>query len=120
MQKMQEGQDLQNQISDLQNDVSDLQSQIAQKDSQIQGLQQQVSDLETLVGPIRKGDWNLIKTFQGSSGVKTDYFYVGGTDLRINWTWSSSAEEYAVFSIYVYKEGQTISTEMFFNLQTSH
>jgi len=110
-------QDLENQINALQGQVSDLQNQIAQKDSQIQALQQQVSDFENLLGPIKKGDWNLIETFQGSSGLNTDYFYVGGTDLRINWTWASSVEEYASFSISLYKEGQAIWTEWFFNLQ---
>src|SRR3989337_397902 len=78
-------QNLQNQINDLQNQVNDLQNQINQKNNQIQTLQGQVDELQTLLGPIRKGAWNLIKTFQGSSGVKTDYFYIGGTELRINW-----------------------------------
>jgi hypothetical protein len=95
----------------------DLQNQIAQKDSQIQALQQKVSDLETLLGPIKKGDWNLIKTFQGSSGVKTDYFYVGGSELRISWTWVSSNEQYASFNIYLYKQGQSSYTEAFLFLQ---
>lgn len=110
-------QDLQNQINNLQSQVDDLQNQIAQKDSQIQALQEQVSDLETLLGPIRKGAWNLIETFQGSSGLKTDYFYVSGADLRINWTWVSSIEQIASFGIYLYKQGQTVYTEAFLFLQ---
>ena len=110
-------QDLQNQINSLQSQVDNLQNQVTQKDSQIQALQQQVSDLETLLGPIRKGDWNLIETFQGSSGLKTDYFYVAGTDLRINWTWVSSIEQFASFSISLYKQGQSIYTEAFLFLQ---
>lgn len=110
-------QDLQNQIDNLQSQVDDLQDQIGQKDSQIQALQEQISNLETLLGPIRKGAWNLIETFQGSSGLKTDYFYVSGADLRINWTWVSSVEQFAFFSIYLYKQGQTVYTEVFPYLQ---
>lgn len=110
-------QDLQNQINSLQSQVNNLQSQVTQKDSQIQTLQEQVSELETLLGPIEKGDWNLIETFQGSSGLKTDYFYAAGTDLRINWTWVSSIEEFASFSITLYRKDQTVFTEMFFDLQ---
>jgi len=37
--------------------------------------------------------------------------------LRINWKWTSSVEEYASFSIYLYKEGQTFATEMLVFLQ---
>lgn len=110
-------QDLQNQINNLQNQVSDLQNQIAQKENQIQALQQQVSELETLLGPIRKGAWNLITTFNGASGVKTDYFYVGGTDLRFNWTWASTTPKYAIFSIKLYKKGETTFTETYLFLE---
>jgi len=109
--------DLQNQIHNLENQVSNLENQISQKDSQIQTLQQQASDLEAFSGPIRKGDWNQIETFDGSSGLKTDYFYVAGTDLRIDWTWVSSIEEFATFSIYLYKQGQSVYTEAFLFLQ---
>ena len=112
-----QAQDLQNQIDNLQNQVSSLQNQITQKDSQIQTLQQEVNGLEALLGPIRKGDWNLIETLQGSSGLKTDYFHVVGTELRINWTWVSSIEQFASFSIYLYKEGQSVYTEALLFLQ---
>ena len=110
-------QDLQSQIDSLQSQVDNLQNQVTQKDSQIQTLQQQVSELETLLGPIRKGDWSLIETFQGSSGLKTDYFYVAETELRINWTWVSSVQQFASFSIYLYKQGQSVYTEAFLFLQ---
>lgn len=108
---------LQSQISQKESQIQTLQNQISEKDSQIQTLQQQVSELETLIGPIRKGDWNLVATFDGSSEVITDYFYVMGTDLRINWTWVSSYEQYAYFSTSIYKEGETFSTKSFLDLQ---
>ena len=107
----------QGQINELQSQISNLQNQITQKDSQIQTLQEQIGELESLLGPIRKGAWNLVETLEGSSDLITDYFYIAGTDLRINWTWASSVEEYASFSIILYKKGQTIYTEMFLNLQ---
>jgi uncharacterized protein YneF (UPF0154 family) len=109
-----------NNIQDLQNQVSDLQNQIAQKDSQIQALQQQLTELETILGPIRKGDWNLIKSFEGSSYlINSDYFYVSGTELRINWTWIRSDPEFGSFSIYLYQEGDEAYTEWFWDLQES-
>jgi len=108
----------------LQGQISNLQAQLTQKNSQIQQLQEQVNSLtqevtrlRALLGPIRTGAWNLIKTFQGASGFITDYFYVAGADLRINWTWRSSAEQFAGFSIYIYKEGQTVFTGAFLSLQ---
>ena len=107
---------LQNQINDLQNQNKNLQNQITQKDNQIQTLQEQVNELQALLGPIRKGAWNLIKTFQGSSDFITDYFYVASSDLRINWTWVSSAEQYAGFYINLYKQGQSVRTEHFSDL----
>jgi len=107
-------------ISQLEGQVTTLQNQISQKDNQIQTLQQQVSELENLLGPTRKGAWNLIKSFEGSSYlVNTDYFYVAGTELRINWTWIRPDPEFGSFSIYLYKEGEDVYTENFWNLQES-
>jgi len=103
---------------DLQDQIDDLQNQIAQRDSQIQVLQQEVSELETLLGPIRKGAWNLIKSFEGASAlINTNYFYVAGNDLRINWTWVRTDPEFGSFSIYLYQEGQIAYTEAFLYLQ---
>jgi len=116
--------ELERQISDLKGQVSSLQGQVDKKDSQIRTLQSQISDLtkqveelQTLLGPIERGSWDLIETFSGKSGVTTDYFYVAGTELRINWTWSSSAEEHAGFNICLYREGQTTWTSFLFDLQ---
>jgi len=98
----------QEQINNLQNQINDLQNQIAQKNSQIQ-------QLEALLGPIKKGAWNLISTFEGSSGiVTTDYFYVAGTDLRLNWTWTPGIDAYLPhITIYVYEEGQDSFAELY-------
>ena len=118
------------QISNLQAQIAALESQTSEKDSQIASLQSQISELESqidelqkLMPPIRKGEWNLITTFQGKSETTTDYYYVAGTELRINWTWASSVEEFARFGMSLYKEGQTTPTEWLFDLQkegTSH
>ena len=37
--------------------------------------------------------------------------------MRLNYTWTSTVEEFASFSISLYKKGQTIATEWLFNLQ---
>jgi len=108
---------LEEQIDSLQSQVDSKNTQISTLQSQITDLQSQIDELEALVPPLRRGEWNLVASFEGISGMKTDYFFVAGTDLRINWTWISSVEEYAGFSIYLYKEGQTVSTEMFWSLQ---
>jgi len=108
---------LANQVDDLQSQVDSKNTQISNLQSQITNLQSQIDELEALVPPVRRGEWNLIETFEGSSGWKTDYFYVTGTDLRINWTWTSTIEEFSSFSVYLYKEGQSLWTEMFYNLQ---
>ena len=101
-------QNLQEQINNLQNQINDLQNQIAQKNSQIQ-------ELEAFLGPIKKGAWNVVSTFEGSSGiVTTDYFYVMGTDLRLNWTWTPRIDAYLPYlTIYVYEEGQDSFTELY-------
>jgi len=108
---------LEGQVSSLQSQLNDKNTQIASLESQIASLQSQIEELEALVPPLRKGEWNLVDTFEGSSGLKTDYFYVAGTDLRISWTWTSSIEEFAGFGITLYREGQDIYVEMFFDLQ---
>ncbi|MDH5794644.1 MAG: hypothetical protein OEZ24_00910 [Candidatus Bathyarchaeota archaeon] len=117
-------------ITELQSDIETkvgqltaLQLQITEKNSQIAGLQNQISQLESrveelerLVSPYPAGEWNLARSFQGNSGLTTDYFYIAGTELRLNWTWSSSIEEYAEFSIYLYREGETIIAEQCISL----
>ena len=110
--------ELESEIETKDDQLTALQLQITEKNSQIAGLQNQMSQLESqveelerLVSPYPAGEWNLARSFQGNSGVTTDYFYIAGTELRLNWTWSSSMEEYAEFSIYLYREGETIFTE---------
>ena len=115
---------LQAQLDEKNTQITSLQARISEKDveitdleSQIQEKNSRISELEQLVPPYRRGEWNLIVTFQGQSETITDYFYIAGTELRINWTWTSSVEEFASFGISLYEEGQTTSTEWFFNLQ---
>lgn len=101
----------------LQDQITDLQDQLIQKDNQIQTLQNQIAELTALLGPIKKGAWNLAANFGGSSELVTDCFFVAGTELRINWTWFSGAEESVDFNVYLYKEGETNFTASFINLQ---
>jgi archaellum component FlaC len=98
------------QISGKNSEIADLQNQVSQ-------LQSQVVELRQWVSPYTEGEWNLVAFFQGNSGLTTDYFYVAGPELRLNWSWSSIVEEYAGFSIYLYREGETIITEACPSLQ---
>jgi hypothetical protein len=93
-----------------------MQDQLAQKNEQIQTLQNQIVDLETDLGTVKKGEWNVVESFGGSSGFTTEYFYVAGTELRINWVAYTGIEASIDFSISVYKEGQSEAYEAFTNL----
>jgi len=97
--------------------LTGMQNQLAQKNEQIQTLQDQIVDLESDLGTVKKGAWNVVESFGGSSGFTTDYFYVAGTELRINWLTYTFEEKSIVFSIYVYKEGQSEPLDEFTNLQ---
>lgn len=97
--------------------LTGMQNQLAQKDEQIQALEDQIVGLESDLGTVKKGAWNVVEIFGGCSGFTTDYFYVAGTELRINWIAYTGVEESIVFSIYVYKEGQSEPLEAFTGLQ---
>jgi len=97
--------------------LTSMQSQLAQKNEQIQTLEDQIVELESDLGTVKKGAWNVVKNFGGSSGFTSDYFYVTGTELRINWIAYTGVEESIVFGISVYKEGQSEALEAFTNLQ---
>ena len=85
----------------------DLQEQINILNQKIGALEKRVSNLETYSGMVQRGNYTLIASFTGSSGVTTDYFYLGKTDIRLNWTWTSRYSESSIpvfFGIYLYKE----------------
>jgi hypothetical protein len=92
------------------------QYELAQRDYQIRLLQEQIEELESLLGLTRKGTWNMVTSFGGASDLTTDYFFVAGTDLRVNWTCFSSNGS-AIFAFYVYREGHSESVGAFTNLQ---
>jgi hypothetical protein len=97
--------------------LTGMQNQLAQKDEQIQTLEDQIAGLESDLGTVRKGAWNVVESFGGSSGSITEYFYVAGTELRINWIAYTGVEASVVFGISVYKEGQSEACETFANLE---
>ena len=97
--------------------LTSMQSQLAQKDEQIQTLEDQIVGLESDLGTVKKGAWNVVESFGDCSGFTTEYFYVAGTELRINWLTYTFEEKSIVFSIYVYKEGQSEPLDEFTNLQ---
>lgn len=107
-----------NQLDELQTKLSGKDAQIADLEGQISTLQEEVNELKKLVPLYRKGEWNLIETFKGSSSMTTDYFYIAGADIRINWTWTSGVPKYAGFSFSLYKEGETIWTVFEFDLDS--
>ena len=97
--------------------LTGMQNQLAQKDERIQTLQAQIVELESDLGTVKKGAWNPVESFGDCSGFTTEYFYVAGTELRINWLTYTFEEKSIVFSIYVYKEGQSEPLDEFTNLQ---
>lgn len=94
-----------------------MQDQLTQKNGQIQTLQNQIVDLENDLGAVKKGEWNVVESFGGSSGFTTEYFYVAGTELRINWVAYTGVDASIVFGVSVYKEGQSEAYETFTNLE---
>jgi cell division protein FtsB len=98
--------ELEQKISDLEAQVANLQNQVANKDTQIADLQAQIEELEALVPPLKKGEWNTITTFTGSTGKTTELFYIPSGTWRINWTYTNGA--LAVFGFFVYPEGETV------------
>jgi len=70
--------------------VKEMQKQLVLKDDQIRNLQAQLQEIQLITGPIRRGSWNTVATFQGTRNTISDYFYAGGNELRINWTWRSN------------------------------
>jgi hypothetical protein len=97
--------------------LMDMQDQLAQRNEQIQTLEDQIAGLEGDLGTVKKGTWNVVESFGGSSGSTTEYFYVAGTELRINWVAYTGVEASIVFGISVYKEGQSEAYETFTNLE---
>jgi capsule polysaccharide export protein KpsE/RkpR len=100
-----------NQTMALQVQVNKKNSEIAALENLVEQLQSQLVELRQMVSPYTEGEWNLVGTFQGSSGLTTDYFYVAGPELLLNWSWTSSVEEYAEFNVYIYRKGETAYTE---------
>ncbi len=97
--------------------ISTKNSEIGDLLNQVSELQSQVEELKQLIPPYTRGEWNLVESFQGISGLTTDYFYIGGAELRLNWTWTSSTEEFAGFSIQLYQQGQTVIKDAWSSLQ---
>jgi len=105
--------DLQNQIKSKDTQIFNLQNQLDDKNTKISNLQSQISDLqsrikklEALVPPLRKGEWNAIITFTGSTDKTTELFHIPGGTWRINWTYTG--RELAGFSFLVYPEGEKV------------
>ena len=98
--------ELEQQINQLEQQVTDLQNQLESKNAQISNLQSQIEELEALIPPLRRGEWNTIITFTGSTGKTTELFHIPSGTWRINWTYTGG--ELAVFGFFVYPEGETV------------
>jgi len=73
---------LQGQLSSKTSEVSTLQGQITAKDAEIANLQKQLPT-------VKKGAWNLLKTFTGGGqDLTTDYFFISQNEARFNWTYT--------------------------------
>lgn len=107
-----------NQLDELQTKLSGKDAQIADLESQILTLQKEIDELKELVPPYRKGEWNLIVSLKDYSSITTDYFYIAGPSIRINWTWTSGVPQFASFSFSLYKEGETTWTAFGFDLDS--
>lgn len=100
---------LEAQIDALKGQLKEKSNEVAQLQLEITRLQSEIEKLKSLVSPLRLGEWNLIAKFNGTSSLTTDYFYVAGADLRINWTYTTLEPEYAFFSFTLTEEGETVA-----------
>ena len=98
---------LEQQISQLEEQVSAFESQVQEKDSQISNLTSQIAELEQLLPPLTKGEWNKITKFMGATSKTTELFHIPNETWRI--IWGYVGESSAVFSFFVYPEGETES-----------
>ena len=94
----------------------DMQKQLDQKDKQIGLLETQIDELENDLGAVKKGEWNVVDSFGGSSGIVTDYFFVSGNELRITWVAYNGLDESISFEIEVFKKGQNQPIDSFAGL----
>jgi len=104
---------LEQQIDQLEDQVKDLRDQLESKEEQVSNLQSQIFDLqlqieelEELVPPLRKGEWNTIVTFTGSTEKTTELFHIPSDTWRINWTYTGWGS--TLFGFTVYPEAKTI------------
>lgn len=96
--------DLRSQLKSKDAQISNLQNQLISKNTQISDLQSQIEDLKALVPPLRKGKWNAIITFTGSTSKTTELFHIPSGKWRINWTYTGG--QFAAFGFLVYQEGE--------------
>ena len=87
--------------------IFDLQNQLDQKTEQITVLENQIGELKNDLGVVKEGEWNLVDSFGGSSGIVSDYFFVSGNELRLTWAAYNGLDESLSLNIEIFKEGQT-------------
>lgn len=56
-----------------------------------------------------RGAWNLVKSYTGSTYVDSPYFYIPGSEVRLNYT-NTGDPTFALFSFYLYQQGQSAYT----------
>lgn len=93
---------LQTQIETRNTEITSLQAQVSEKESEITYLQSRIDELEALVPPYTKGEWNLLKTFSGSTERTTELFIIPSSEIKIGWDLKPGS--YASFSIWLYDE----------------
>jgi len=102
-------------ILSLQSQVADLEAQIEQKNAQITSLNDTIRALQEQIGG-RKGEYNLVATFSGEQGVTTDYFFLNQPDIMVVWNWTTSTQKPTHFTVTLYKQGQSNSTQSWADL----
>jgi len=55
------------------------------------------------------GSWHYITSFSGQGDKTTDSFKITSSKWRIKWSYTTNYPEYAMFSIFIYPKGETVS-----------
>jgi len=55
------------------------------------------------------GSWHFITAFSGTGDKTTDTFKISSSKWRIKWSYTTNYPEYAIFSVFIYPKGETVS-----------
>lgn len=84
-------------------------SEVASLRKQLSDAKERIKELEKMVPVMKRGEWNSIANFTGTTSKTTETFYIPGDEWMIFWAYRGTLAP--VFSFDVYREGEAIPVE---------